>query len=248
VTAWLDPVRAALDDAPAPVEVFFRDDDAGWDDTSLFALVRQFRERGLPLDLAAIPTALSPQTAGELRREPLLGFHQHGYAHANHEPTGRSCEFGASRTYQQQRNDIAAGIERLERLLGDAVDPIFTPPWNRCTPVTADCLVELGFRTVSREARAERFGRDELRELPVDVDWLKRRHGVPLRRAEVAALLAGALRARTRVGVMFHHAVMDAASFAAAAQLLDVLAAHPSSRPVRMAALDPLTTTEVFVS
>jgi hypothetical protein len=32
MTAWLDPLRAALSHAPGSVEFFVRDDDAGWGD------------------------------------------------------------------------------------------------------------------------------------------------------------------------------------------------------------------------
>ena len=41
---WLAPVAAALDAAPAPVNVFFRDDDAGWDDGRLLELLGRFAD------------------------------------------------------------------------------------------------------------------------------------------------------------------------------------------------------------
>jgi hypothetical protein len=47
------------------------------------------------------------------------------------------------------------GRERLEQLLGAVVEPIFTPPWNRCTAETGRCLVDLGVETLPREAIAE---------------------------------------------------------------------------------------------
>ena len=74
-----------------------------------------------------------------------VGLHQHGLAHVNHEREGRKCEFGPSRDAAAQRRDIADGRERLAALLGDRVDPIFTPPWNRCTADTGAVLAELGF-------------------------------------------------------------------------------------------------------
>ena len=40
-------------------------------------------------------------------------MHQHGYAHVNHEPEGRKCQFGASRSAAEQSDDIAAGRELL---------------------------------------------------------------------------------------------------------------------------------------
>ena len=38
-----------------------------------------------------------------------VAVHQHGFAHENHEPQGRKCEFGPSRSRVAQRRDIAAG-------------------------------------------------------------------------------------------------------------------------------------------
>ena len=45
MSSWLQPVEAALDAAPAPVPVFFRDDDAGWGDERLLALLDAFAAR-----------------------------------------------------------------------------------------------------------------------------------------------------------------------------------------------------------
>jgi hypothetical protein len=233
----------ALDTAPAPVPCFFRDDDVGWRDDRLRDLLDLFREMALPIDLAAIPAALDPPAARELGRRiersgGRLGVHQHGYAHANHEPSGeRKCEFGPGRSRDAQLRDITAGRSRLELLLGPAVDPIFTPPWNRCTRVTASCLAELGFEVLSREARAEPLDVPGLRELPVGVDWLKRSGGARLPPEAIADLAATAVERGGPVGVMFHHAEMDGSELEAAAQLLAVLAEHDGARCVRMRAV-----------
>jgi hypothetical protein len=213
---WLDPVAEALDSARAPVEVFFRDDDAGWRDDRLRALLDRFEARGLPLDVAAIPQALGPGMARELvaRGVPV---HQHGLAHVNHEPEGRKHEFGPSRPRELQRRDIEAGRALLAERLDGALEPIFTPPWNRCTRDTALCLAELGFALLSRESRAEPFGVPGLRELAVSLDWSR------LEPHELAARFAAA---RPPIGVMFHHAEMDDADLARADELLALLAGH----------------------
>jgi peptidoglycan/xylan/chitin deacetylase (PgdA/CDA1 family) len=227
---WLDPVTAAFDAAPDPVDVFFRDDDAGRRDDRLLELLDLFDEHALPLDVAVIPAALGRSPALFLRDRAgaRLGLHQHGFAHRNHEPDGRRYEFGPSRPRAAQRRDIEAGAKLLEALLGDAVEPIFTPPWNRCTTVTGQCLLELGFQVLSRESRAAPLGLPGLRELPVHVDWCR------LTPPEIAERLAGALREPGPVGVMFHHAVMDGADLARAGELLALLAQHPRSRPRTM--------------
>src|SRR5262245_42996504 len=77
----------SLDRSPRRLEVFFRDDDAGWGDARLLALIDRFADHGLPLDLAVIPAELSARLAAVLVERPV-GLHQHGYSHANHELEG----------------------------------------------------------------------------------------------------------------------------------------------------------------
>jgi hypothetical protein len=213
---WLAPVAEALDAAPGPVPVFFRDDDAGWRDDRLLTLLDRFSAFGLPLDVAVIPSALRPRLARELvaRGVPV---HQHGLAHVNHETEGRKHEFGPCRSREDQRRDIEAGRRRLAESLGPVVQPIFTPPWNRCTRDTALCLAELGFQVLSRESRAEPFGVPDLRELPVTLDFVR------LAPDELARRFA---TARPPIGVMFHHAEMDDGEMERADELLALLASH----------------------
>jgi hypothetical protein len=215
---WLDPVAAALDAAPAPVPVFFRDDDAGWRDDRLRALLERFAAHGLPLDVAAIPQALGPAMARDLAVHEVF-VHQHGLAHANHEPDGRKHEFGPSRARAVQRADIEAGRRLLAERFGGAVEPIFTPPWNRCTPDTGACLAELGFVVLSRESRTAPLAVPGLRELNVSLDWSRLSPDAFAERFAAAAT-AGP------VGVMFHHAEMDDADLDRAGELLSLLARH----------------------
>jgi hypothetical protein len=230
-TSWLRLVTDALDAARAPVPVFFRDDDAGWADARLFELLDRFAASSLPVDLAVIPMELHVGPAQELAARPGVGLHQHGLAHVNHEREGRKHEFGPSRAGAVQRSDIAAGRERLADLLGERVDPIFTPPWNRCTADTGHCLAELGFGVLSREARAAPLGVPGLRELPVSVDWFAHRHGERLSPSGLGARIADAIGSGAPLGVMFHHAVMDAGDMRRAGELLTAIAGHERARP-----------------
>jgi len=220
----------SLDETAQPVEVFFRDDDAGWQDERLLELIARFAEHGLPLDLAVIPAELTPALAGRLA-ETHVGMHQHGYAHTNHQVEGRKCEFGPARGHREQRSDIARGWAHLRELLGDRVDPFFTPPWNRCTRDTGEALVELAFELLSREHRAEPLGL--LPELPVHLDVAR------LSETELDERFAARARAGGPVGVMFHHAVMEADDMRRASELLALLARHERVVPRRMAELSP---------
>jgi len=232
---WLDPVRKKLDGLPHPVTLFFRDDDAGWGDAQLYQLLDLFARQELPIDLAAIPVAVNPYLARELSNRMAaspekIRVHQHGYAHANHESMGRKCEFGASRNKTAQRRDIFSGRQRLNELFEGRVDPIFTPPWNRCTVETGECLVELGILVLSRESGALPLAIAGLLELPIAVDWFAHRKKARLARDEWAEYLASKLTFSMPVGIMFHHAVMEPGEMNAAAELLATLAAHPNVR------------------
>jgi predicted deacetylase len=222
---------AALDALAAPIKVFFRDDDAGWGDEQLRTLLDLFETQRAPIDLAVIPQALTREMALELcarraRGRDRLGLHQHGYTHSNHESAGRKCEFGLSRTAQQQAHDIQAGRLRLQALLGN-IDPIFTPPWNRCSQATLHALRAAGLQMLSRDATAQPLDLEELSECPVHVDWCKwTQRDAPDWAALDQQLAAAVLRHEETLGIMLHHAVMGDSDWAALRQLLTLLNAN----------------------
>src|SRR5262245_16195370 len=232
MSSWLDLVSQELDRAPRSVAFFFRDDDAGWADRRLLALLDLFARHSMPLDVAAIPAELNQSIAAELRARlesapDQLALHQHGYAHRNHEPEGlRKCEFGASRNSSLQQNDLNAGKQRLFDLLGPNVKPIFTPPWNRCSAITFHCLIESGFSVLSRDTTAPRRNIDSLFELPITIDWFANRKGIRLGASELSASLAAGIATGEPVGLMLHHAVMDQEELEACGELLELLATH----------------------
>jgi hypothetical protein len=180
-------------------------------------LLLSLDEHGLPLDLAVIPSVLTEPLAHALAATPA-GLHQHGYAHANHQVEGRKSEFGPARGRAAQRADIEAGQERLRALLGDRLDPFFTPPWNRCTHDTGEVLVELGFTLLSREHKAEPLGL--LPELPVHLDVAR------LSPEELGTRFVTHVKNGGPIGVMFHHGVMEPDDMTRASELLALLAGH----------------------
>ena len=254
MTNPIDTVHAALDAAPVPVRLFLRDDDGGWDDARLFALLDTSQRAGVPIDLAMIPCAttdaLAAALALRLRAAPdRLGVHQHGFAHANHEGSGRKCEFGAARGIDAQRDDLAAGRERLRACFGSALDAIFTPPWNRCSPATPALLAELGFRALSRDRPRDNghVAQPRLPEIAVDLDWSKQLR-LAAQRGEDDALpriaheLARCIAehgAHSPIGVMLHHADMQPSHLAQLEQLLRAVQAHRRARWLPMRELAP---------
>lgn len=232
MTAWLDPLAAALAAAPRPVPVFFRNDDAGWDDAALVRLLDVFAPSRTPIDLAVIPSEARPELVAELlrRREDGVRVHQHGATHANHEAVGRKCEFGPSRTPAQRQADIVEGQRVLRARFGDALDPVFTPPWNRCEPDSGDHLAAAGIAVLSRDATAPALGHAQVREVRIDVDWFGKARGERWTREELGRRLAAAVAERGRLGVMLHHAVTSADDLAGIAELVRLVAAQPAAR------------------
>ena len=222
---------ATLDRRNSPLTLFFRDDDAGWGADALDAMLRVFERHACPVDLAVIPAALTNENADhlntwQLRHQPV-GLHQHGYAHQNHEPEGsRKCEFGSARPVERQCADIMMGRERLASML-ERVDPIFTPPWNRCLPETVARLTQIGFAVYSADHLVEGDGPAML---PVDLDWERalREHNL------VEALAALLSTPKPHTGIMLHHAVMQAKGLDLLDQLLAVISQHPNIACVPM--------------
>ena len=236
--SWLDPVRRALDEGPRTV--FFRDDDAGWGDERLWELLDLFDRRSLPVDLAVIPAELNPALTAELTVRARAGsvhLHQHGFAHVNHEPTGRKCEFGPARSYEDQAADIARGAAILGDAFAELVEPVFTPPWNRCTVVTADVLADTGFAVLSRDSTATPLPDARILEVPITVDWFGSRKGVRWTPYELADRLASAVRTGGPVGIMLHHAVTDDAEHEDVDALLALVADHPHAALTRITAV-----------
>ncbi|MBX2885880.1 MAG: DUF2334 domain-containing protein [Granulosicoccus sp.] len=224
----LDYLAQQLDHSPVTRQVFFRDDDGGWADAQLLALCEFFEQKEVPLDIAVIPKALTSPSVHLLRSvvssdAGQFHLHQHGYAHVNHQTEGRSCEFGSSRNLHEQLDDIAQGQRIMQDNFQDKAEPIFTPPWNRCSSDTAEALQQLGFSLLSRITGSEAIG-GRINELPVAVDWLKKKKGVRLENDDIVKLTCRAFEDNNSyLGIMLHHEHMDAENREQLSQLIDVL-------------------------
>ena len=240
---WLKPIADALHERATPLQIFVRDDDAGWDDARLMRLVELCDRHEATLDLAVIPTALSVGMGNWLanRIGERLRCHQHGFAHINHATTGRKCEFGAERALDAQFADLRRGWSLLNQLLQGRVDEIFTPPWNRCSQATVDALGELGFLGISRDAGAAALRLGALRSLPVHVNWMKPRLDAEPDLHELAGMIAQAFRRESEVGLMLHHAVMTDGDFESLDELLQLLRSFGVVECITMRDLLPAT-------
>jgi len=211
------------------IRVFIRDDDVDEDEPSLLELLELFLELEVPINLEIIPGLLTDSAVATLKRfqqqrPDLFELNQHGWLHINHEAAGRKCEFGISRSYDQQLSDIQLGKQKLESAFGASFSAVFTPPWNRCTEDTCRALEQLGFSAISRLQGKRTVNGYGFREISVTLDLFRWKNGAEMKAAgELAEELALQLRQFDRVGIMRHHKVMDEEAFAFVRNVLNEL-------------------------
>lgn len=226
--AELRPCLEQLQNEERQVDIFLRDDDIDEDEETLRHLLDVCLARSVPLNLEIIPGRLTTPTIKLLgnhkRFHPtLLELNQHGWQHHNHEPNGRKCEFGISRTFEQQLQDIGQGKRLLEEIFEDRFYPAFTPPWNRCTEDTLRVLDQLGFEVFSKTRGKQPVTGYRFQEISISLDLFRWNGGATLRPAnELLNQLINQLGTINPIGIMLHHKVMDAEAF----YFLDMLLAE----------------------
>lgn len=223
----------ALERRDGEVTLFFRADDVAVPGRRFAAMAEIFTGHRMPLNLAVVPAWLTPVRWTALQHHvasvpEIACWHQHGWRHRNHEPPpAKKQEFGPARSAAPIRRDVARGRERLQRLMGGAFCPVFTPPWNRCCRNALDVLADLEFDAVSRSQGGGPPLPPELLDLSVNVDLHTRREPDP---AEGWRLMMKELEAGIRsgwCGVMLHHPLMNRA----ACDFLDLLLETTARRP-----------------
>lgn len=239
-TGGSPPAPARLLDLPRPADtlVFFRADDVAAPDPGLAATLDLFAAHGAPLDMAVVPAWLTFARAKGLLEavaaNPKARFHQHGWRHANHQREGRKAEFGGDREEAALRHDMARGRDKLDALLGERLDPVFTPPWNRMGEAAVAAARDLGFGAVSTWLGPKPLAPKALPDLAVNADLHTRKEATAEAAWEALGRELAQGLAFGRLGVMLHHQRQNAAGLAWLDALLKALAAAPGLRLVNM--------------
>ncbi len=227
----------------SPVTVFFRADDIGVPSAAFSRMIALFQEKQAPLCLAVVPAWLTQNrwtAIGEIcdREAPLWCWHQHGWAHRNHQKTGKKSEFGTARPGARIRADLSRGKERLQNIMGAAFSAYFTPPWNRCCPEALKALKDLDFRGLSRSRDSQPQSRT-LQEMMINVDLHTRKEPDSAGcLAGLAAEIEQAARSGS-IGIMLHHQRMNEQAFVLLDELLDMVVLQPLVKPVTFKDLFP---------
>ena len=247
---WLTEFKQFLDAKEAEgraLHLFLRDDDVDEDEDSLKHLLDLALARGVPMNLEIIPGRLTPACTAALKNalradHALLSLDQHGWMHSNHETEGRKCEFGRSRLFTQQLNDIAQGKALLEATFDELFFPAFTPPWNRCTTDTYRVLDELGFQVLSKDRGKDRLTEYRFSEISTTLDLYTWKAGARMKSAhEIVRELMVQLDRLPFVGLLLHHKVMTAEAFSLLDQILGELRHRSVVRFHTFRTLLPLT-------
>lgn len=210
---------------------FFRADDIGAGGQAFHGLCRLFRDHHVPLAMAVVPAWLSTIRVEQLFAaapldEPLWGWHQHGWRHANWQRSGKKSEFGEERPIEKQWSDLCRGLKKMTEIFNNRLIPVFTPPWNRLPAATLRILQELDFKAVSITGVLPRMPRStpELRNFRIQLDFhtRKAKNG----ESDFQSLLSelgAAMSRKEPVGIMLHHQRMTSFAFEFLDELLYLL-------------------------
>ncbi len=198
--------------------VFLRDDDVfSWDEPGFLTFFGLAKTYGIPVMYAVIPGRLDNATALRLRREKedsfdLLDLVQHGFLHANRNPdTFPKYEFGPTRDYATQFDDIRRGRDIMDRFFSDSWTPVFVPPYDGFDETTLEVVRDLGFQA---------FSSDEfilpvkgIINLPYSFalnDYAQDGRPIPIPFREMVRRYRLALGSDRRLlGILFHHSVLS---------------------------------------
>jgi predicted deacetylase len=218
----------------APVEIWWRDDDAQAWTPELERLCALRRTFGLPLAVAVIPAHADPAMLRRLSAEPKTEILVHGWSHTDKAGgERRKMELTGGLDLGETLARLSAGLASLRRL-APATLPVLVPPWNRIAPDVLAALPSLGFAGVS----AWREGLQATQGLTIanaTVDLIDWRGGGQMKsaaclHAEIASQRANAGAKGVRIGLLSHHLRMNSAGFANLEELLRTLSSCATVR------------------
>jgi hypothetical protein len=191
---------------------WWRDDDAAQPSPSLSRLLALSRKHRIPVALAVVPLAATPELFCGLGDQ--VSVLQHGTDHRNRAGPGqKKTEFPDGEPVDAVIGRLSAAAARLKDLAAARALPVLVPPWNRLRADLTKELAAAGFRGLSRYGpRTEAVGGLEQVNTHVDiVDWHAGRSFIGDARA--LRLVLNSLESKEPVGWLTHHAVHDEAAW-----------------------------------
>ncbi|MEM9224035.1 MAG: hypothetical protein AAGB11_16765 [Pseudomonadota bacterium] len=215
-----------------PRKVWWRDDDATRPGPKLESLVRNARNAGATVAVAAIPADAEPRLLRYCEAEGLAVL-QHGVAHKNHQTEGKSAELGNAQPIATILDGLLAARDRLAC---DVFLPVLVPPWNRMRPDLGPALLAAGYVGVSL------FGTDtsdtDLKRVDTHIDPVAWRSDRSLLSDDrLTAMVEAAAGIDGPIGFLTHHKVHDEAIDDFIVAFASLVADHPGAEWVEPKAL-----------
>jgi peptidoglycan/xylan/chitin deacetylase (PgdA/CDA1 family) len=129
--------------------IFVRDDDVYKYNKKFINVFNFLKRYRIPVIYGVIPKLIEKALVEFLNKEKnenpkLLDIVQHGWAHKNYSKNSKNkYEFGASRTYLQQKHDIQKGYLKMKKLFNKNFTPAFVPPYHGYNLITLKIISEL---------------------------------------------------------------------------------------------------------
>ncbi|NRB21084.1 MAG: polysaccharide deacetylase [Rhodobacteraceae bacterium] len=236
----LEQELQAWQDQGLTLPLWWRDDDAIEPTPHLDRLTSLSETLNLPVHLAVIPRDATPALASYIISASQLIPIVHGWAHQNHAPQGqKKAEFGAHRPVEQALADAGRGLDTLRDLLGDAVIPMFVPPWNRITDDITQGLTRLGYTSLStfkpRSTAEAAPGLAQINSHLDPIHWKGSRSLVPPQQLldqvtlQLNSRRHGSADSAEPYGILTHHLVHDTAIWDFTEALIRRLLAGPAT-------------------
>jgi peptidoglycan/xylan/chitin deacetylase (PgdA/CDA1 family) len=192
---------------------FIRNDDVWRLDQEFCFFFDLAIEHDLPVVYAVIPGKMDKSLTRFLCRAKektprLLDIVQHGWLHADHSvDAGTKYEFGRSRAYGIQREDIRQGLKKMRLAFGEHFTPAFVPPYHGYDERTLRVLHEEDFQIFSA-GTPRREVKKHFMEIPAQVSFSRYEGGrTSIHQArDVVGILARGIHRRPLSGVVTHHA------------------------------------------
>ncbi len=135
--------------------IFFRNDDVRESiEPELIQLIDIFTTAGIPISLAVEPANVTPEVVNwvlnKKRQYPaIIELIQHGYNHNKYCVYPKGTEFGSSRTFNDQYQDIQKGKQLMDLYFNDDWFPAMAFPYGSYNSPALEALDKAQFNVLS---------------------------------------------------------------------------------------------------
>lgn len=199
------------------IYVYIRDDDVYRLDRGFLRTFTLFKKYRIPVIYGIIPGLADKELTKFLNNEKnnnpkLFDIVQHGWKHKNYNRnTKHKYEFGISRSYHQQKQDIQNGYLKMKEYFGKNFTPAFIPPYHGYNQITLKIINELKIPIFSADKFHSLFQKKFI-ELPTPFSLnkydIKGRPIVLDVNLLIRLFLKNLKTCKGLLGILFHHSAI----------------------------------------